>query len=244
MEENPERQEEAASQAEDLLMFIPPVPRERSSGSMSRDANVNWLPDTPFVSLNGMASVDIVASDMTTRQTSRNSSVDSAASAKGGAAPGSCKTASTVTGGASSDEEPPSVLFPIAEDATANLVKAKAKPKRQAKSKGRRQQSNFKSPAPVSMAQEVLLEEIEVRPGDAECFCIQCRMEPSRGGLPKLSLVEAWSGARHSARKKEKTPQLPPREKKKAAGRGRTRGAQRVATGPVVPKAPNKSMIA
>lgn len=244
MEENPEQQEEAISKAEDPLMFMPEVPRERSSGSVTRDTNGNWLPETPFVSLNGMASVDVVASDLTVRQNSRNNSYDSAPSAKGAAAPSIGKTASTVTGGASSDEETPSVLFPIAEDATANLLKAKAKPKRQAKAKGRRQQSNFKSPAPTSLAHEVLLEEIEVRPGDAECFCVQCRMEPSRGGLPKLSLVEAWSGGRHSARKKElaqQAQQVPPREKRKGSGRGRTRGAQRVATGQVAPEAPNRS---
>jgi len=218
------------------LPVLPPMPRERSSTSpTSRAATGSWLPETPLVSI----ATETTAAEPAARQTSRNSSIDSREFP--GAPQGSWKTASTKTGGASSDEDTtPSVLFPIAEDATANIIKAKAKPKRQAKSKGRRQQSKFKSPEPASIAHEVFLEEIEVRPGDAECFCLKCRMDPAKGGLPSLSLVEAWTGSRHSARfsgrnsarRQEKPQEVPPREKKKgSSGRGRTRGAQPTATG-------------
>jgi len=46
---------------------------------------------------------------------------------------------------------------------------------------------------------DVLLEEIAVRPADAECFCVQCAMQPQHGGLPSLSLVSTWAKARHNA---------------------------------------------
>jgi hypothetical protein len=143
--------------------------------------------------------------------------------AKGRLAPGSCKTRSTTTGGASDDE-----------NAFANQVKAKTKPKRQAKAKGRRQQR--KPPAAVSVVQDVFLEEIQIRPGDGECFCIKCQMQPSMGGLPTLSLVEALSGGRHS------TQQFLPREKKTpSGGHGQTRGNPRLATGKAGLKAPTGS---
>merc|ERR1712038_1922656 len=48
----------------------------------------------------------------------------------------------------------------------------------------------------------VLLEEVEVRPGEAECFCFKCIMEPGTG-ISLFSLTEAWGGARHSAKRKK-----------------------------------------
>mmetsp|Transcript_33967 Transcript_33967/g.65737 ORF Transcript_33967/g.65737 Transcript_33967/m.65737 type:complete len:403 (+) Transcript_33967:42-1250(+) len=219
------------------------VPHEGSGDSASFAASGIWLPEAPFVSVAGMDLMEGVPSDLTAQHGSSNISVDSVVSATGNPSQHRCKTGSTLTGGASSEMDLPRMLFPIAEDATANLLKPKAKPKRQAKAKGRRRQRNPKPPAPVSLAHEVLLEEIEVRPGDAECFCIHCKMEPARGGLPNFSLVEAWSGARHSARRRESTWEAPPRDTKKkkkgSGGRCQTRGANYAATGQAGPKVPS-----
>jgi len=119
------------------------------------------------------------------------------------------RTVSTGTGGDSTDDDswPAATNFP----ALNNRIRKRPLPHTvQADGVGtvsagmgaasgmtRRKSLPVHTPSPRE--HDVLLEEIAVRPADAECLCIRCAMEPQKGGLPSLSLVGTWARARHSA---------------------------------------------
>jgi len=81
------------------------------------------------------------------------------------------------------------------------------------------QQLEVRRPPKQQLSQlvPVLLEEVEVRPGEAECFCFKCVMEPGTG-IPLFSLTEAWGGARHSAKRKPRQPAPRIRHQRPAGG--------------------------